>query len=293
MTNCYQPKTQLSSKIVLEAGLNSSIIMASMFNPKAPELLQAQTHLYKHVFSYMHSMSLKCAVQLNIPDVIHKHGKPITLPELATSLNVCPTKRTSLYRLMRILVQSGFFATTKIASGQEDGELGYILTPPSNLLVKDNPNCLSPFVMSMLDPNIVFPSHQLADCFRGNENCPFEKAHGMTVWDHSIQNPEIYNLFNEAMACDSQMTNLAIRDVKYVFEGIGSIVDVGGGTGSLARFISEAFPEMKCVVLDLPSAVANSKGTNNLEFVGGDMFQYIPSADAVILKVLCFFLISK
>ncbi|KAK9150276.1 hypothetical protein Syun_008585 [Stephania yunnanensis] len=47
---------------------------------------------------------------------------------------------------------------------------------------------------------------------------------------------------------------------------------------------AKAFPHIKCSVLDLPHVVASCKGTENLEFVAGDMFQAIPSADALLLK---------
>ena len=63
------------------------------------------------------------------------------------------------------------------------------------------------------------------------------------------------------------------------------MVDVGGGTGTTARNICDAFPKLKCVVLDLPHVVANLTETNNVGFVGGDMFKSIPQADAVLLKV--------
>ena len=52
---------------------------------RASELFQAQSRLYKHIFNFIGSMSLKCALQLGIPDIIHNHGKPITLPELIFS----------------------------------------------------------------------------------------------------------------------------------------------------------------------------------------------------------------
>nr|KYP74596.1 Isoflavone-7-O-methyltransferase 8 [Cajanus cajan] len=63
---------------------------------------------------------------------------------------------------------------------------------------------------------------------------------------------------------------------------MNSIVDVGGGTGTVARFINEAFPKLECNVFDLPEVVENLTGANNLSFVGGDMFKSIPQADAVI-----------
>uniref|UniRef100_A0A7N2R188 Uncharacterized protein n=1 Tax=Quercus lobata TaxID=97700 RepID=A0A7N2R188_QUELO len=189
-------------------------------------------------------MSLKCAIQLGIPDTIHNHGQPITLQELVSKLHIHPKKTSCLHRLMRLLVHSGFFAKTIVHENQEKEkeEEAYTLTPSSRLILKDNVTSLSPFVLAMLDPALVSPWQFLGDWFRGSELTSFEKAHGK-----------------------------------------GSLVDVGRGTGTVARIISEAFPHMKCTVLDLPHVVANLPDSKNLKFVGGDMFQYIPPADAWIL----------
>ena len=62
------------------------------------------------------------------------------------------------------------------------------------------------------------------------------------------------------------------------------MVDVRGGTRTMARIIYEAFPHMTCTVLDLPHNVANLPNGENLMLVG-DMFQSIPSADAILMKV--------
>ncbi|CAB4273528.1 unnamed protein product [Prunus armeniaca] len=75
-----------------------------------------------------------------------------------------------------------------------------------------------------------------------------------------------------------------IDDCKGVFQGVDSLVDVGGGTGTVAKSIADAFPHMKCTVLDLPHVVADLKGSKNLEYVAGDMFEAVPEADAIFLK---------
>lgn len=252
------------------------------------EIFEAQTHLYKHIFNYISSMSLKCAVELGIPDVVHKHGQPITLPQLISSLQISPTKTSYMYRLMRMLVHSGFFSTTKVVNNTtQEEEEAYVLTSSSRLLLKDEPNCLTPFVLSMISPALLTPWHCLGDWFRGSELNAFEKAHGMNFWDYGEQNPEFSKLFCLGLASDSQIVNLVIKDCKPIFEGLGSLVDVGGGTGSFSRIISEEFPSIKCTVLDLPHVVANLPETQNLKFIGGDMFQSIPPADAFLFKV-CF-----
>ncbi|KAH7533247.1 hypothetical protein FEM48_Zijuj04G0110000 [Ziziphus jujuba var. spinosa] len=120
----------------------------------ATELLHAQAHVWNHIFSFINSWSLKCAIQLGIPDTIHSYGKPITLSQLISSLpHLHPKKTPHLYRLMRILVHSGFFSIQK--TGKNDEEEGYALTDASKLLLKDNPFSVTPFLMSMLDPWIL------------------------------------------------------------------------------------------------------------------------------------------
>uniref|UniRef100_A0A2N9EPN8 CCHC-type domain-containing protein n=1 Tax=Fagus sylvatica TaxID=28930 RepID=A0A2N9EPN8_FAGSY len=186
---------------------------------------------------------------------------------------------------MRLLVHSGFFTKTKVHENQEDDEEEvYTLTPSSRLIIKDKVTSLSPFVQAMLDPVLVSPWQFLGDWFQGNELTPFEKAHGMGMWDYCNQSPEYNNIFNEAMASDSRLMSLVVKDYKSIFDGLGSLVDVGGGTGTVAKIISEEFPHMICTVFDLPHVVANLTDSQNLKYVGGDMFQSIPSADAVMFK---------
>ncbi|KAH7837428.1 hypothetical protein Vadar_013756 [Vaccinium darrowii] len=249
----------------------------------AKELFQAQSHLCKHVFSFANSMSLNCAVQLGIPDVIHNHKQPITLPELVSSLHLPPEKTSSLHRLLRLLVHFGFFTTKNVNKDEGDQE-GYVLTPSSRLLLQSEITNLSPFVRAMVDPVLVTPWHFLGDWFHGSDKTAFETAHGVGVWEFCDQNPKFNHIFNEAMASDSEMMNFVVGECKAVFEGVSSLADVGGGTGLLARIILDAFPHIKCTVFDLPHVVANLLESGNLNYVGGDMFDSIPSADAILLK---------
>ncbi|XP_054817695.1 isoflavone-7-O-methyltransferase 6-like [Prosopis cineraria] len=86
-------------------------------------------------------------------------------------------------------------------------------------------------------------------------------------------------------ASDSRFLKVTlIRDLDSVFDGLGSIVDVAGGNGTVAKIICEAFPKLKCTVLDLPVAVSNLTGNTNLSFVWWGHAQSIPHADAVLMK---------
>ncbi|PON57121.1 O-methyltransferase COMT-type [Trema orientale] len=259
--------------------------MDHIHGPQSNELFQAQSHLYKHIQGFISSMSLKCAVHLGIPDIINNHGRSITLPELVSALQIHPSKTGFVHRLMRLLVHSGFFTATKVSQNQE--EEAYDLTPSSRLLLKNKVPCLSAFVLSMLDPAFITPWHSLGKWFQREEALtPFESAHEMNLWEYGKKNSEFNDLFNEAMVSDSGMMNLVVKDCKPVFEGLRSLVDVGGGTGKVCRILNEAFPHLKCTVLELPHVIADLPDTENLKYIGGDMFQAIPQADAILLKLI-------
>ncbi|KAF7843507.1 putative O-methyltransferase 3 [Senna tora] len=249
----------------------------------ASKLLDAQIHLWNHVLSFINSMSLKSAIDLNIPDIIHKHAKPMPLPSLISSLQIHPSQSPNIHRLMRILTHSGFFSQSKE---------GYVLTHASTLLLKDNPFSVSPFLLAMLDPVLIKPWFHVASWFKNGEDptttTPFGTAHGgKTLWEYARDEAELNGVFNEAMASDARVVaSVVMGKCKRVFEGLECLVDVGGGTGTVAKAIAKAFPQMECTVFDLPHVVEGQEDSGNLKFVGGDMFQDapLPPADAILLK---------
>lgn len=254
---------------------------------KGEELLNAQAHIWNHIFNFINSMALKCAVQLRIPDAISHHGQPMTLPQLVSSLQVDPQKSQHIHRLMRILAYAGFFLIHEPSKEGDDQEVAYSLTNSSLLLLEHNPLTLSPFLLSMLDPVLVDPWQFISTWLRSDrDRTPFETAHGKQFWEHMGGKPKDGMVFNAAMASDARLvTSVLLGKYKSVFEGVELLVDVGGGTGTVGQAIAEAFPQMQCVVFDLPQVVADLKGSHNLMFVEGDMFQQIPPAGAILLKV--------
>lgn len=261
------------------------------------ELLQAHAHLWSYSVTYLKSMALKCAIELGIPDIIHKHGQPITLSKLVPAVHIHPSKTHCLYRIMRILVHSGFFSTRKldgIPQQQQDQEVeeeAYSLTHASRLLLSDGPAFMKmkTFFLFHLLPQAMAPWHSMSTWLQSSNVSAFEMTDGTgrTFWDCLADEPDLNNVFNEAMANDSQLiAKVALMEHKKVFEGLRSLVDVGGGTGTMAKAIASAFPHIKCTVFDLPHVVSNLEGTDNLNFVGGSVFSdAMPPADAILLKL--------
>ncbi|KAJ3679742.1 hypothetical protein LUZ60_017753 [Juncus effusus] len=246
------------------------------------DLQQAQAELWNLILSFLKSMSLKCAIELGIPDAIYNHGGPITLLELASAISVPTDKKPHLSRLLRMLAHSGF-----LLEKNHETMVVYDLTPVSRLVVNaEGSSNLSPFVVATLDCIQVKPSFFMANWFKQEQNLvPFDLAHACHFWELTSQNPEFNTIFNNGMvSCSSFLMDIIVRNCGDIFQGIESLVDVGGGNGALAKVIAESFPHVKCTVLDLPQVVGHLNNDGIVKFVSGDMFKYIPPADVVTLK---------
>ncbi|XP_071735779.1 trans-resveratrol di-O-methyltransferase-like [Rutidosis leptorrhynchoides] len=251
--------------------------MAMQNGEMSKDLLHSQAHIWNHIFGFINSMSLKCAIQLQIPDIINRHGTPMALFELVEALSINKERSHFVYRLMRILVHSGFFV---------EEEEGYLLAHVSRLLLEEEPLNVRPFLLAVLDPILMDPCQQLSEWFKNDDvMTPFEATHGRTFWDYAGQEPKLNHLFSEAMVSDAKLvTSIVLKECGQTFKGLRSIVDVGGGTGTVVKAIAEAYPELNCICFDLPHVVDGLVGSKNLKYVGGNMFNAIPKADAVLIK---------
>jgi hypothetical protein len=248
------------------------------------DMLNAQSELWNLTFSYIKSMTLKCAIELGIPNAIHNHSQPMTLHELHAALSLPINNKPNLWRLLRLLTHLGFLV---VQDTSKNKAAVYDLTPISRLVInKTDSSSLLPFAFAMLDFSIVKPSLHLGDWFKQDKLEICEMAHGSTIWELTGQRPEFNKLINDAMASDSSfVSDFIINEHGNVFQGISSLVDVGGGSGTVAIAITKAFPKIECIVLDLPQVVGHLPNNGSVKFVSGDMFSNIPSADAVFLKV--------
>ncbi|EXB54964.1 Tabersonine 16-O-methyltransferase [Morus notabilis] len=249
------------------------------------ELLQAHSLLWSNSVHIVRNLSLKCVIELGIPDIIHKHDQPISLSKLISALPIHPSKAHCIYRIMRILVHSGFFSTRKLNGEEEES---YSLTNVSRLLLSDGPAFIKmkSFFLFHLLPEVAAPWHSLSTWLQHSDGTTFEHGNGKNFWDCLADEPKHIHLFNEAMANDSQLiAKVILTEYKNVFEGLETLVDVGGGTGTMAKAIASTFPHIKCTVFDLPHVVANLEATDNLNFIGGNMFtDTIPPTDGILLK---------
>ncbi|KAK1626575.1 hypothetical protein QYE76_000890 [Lolium multiflorum] len=273
---------------------HQSVPVATSYND---EVLQAHAELWNLTYGYLKSMALECAVKLGIPNAINRCGGAATLPDLLAVLPVPEGRKPFLPRLMRFLAASGIFTADAPATTGECANGGatatYRLTPLSRLLVDDGAGAgatdLSPFVLSQTNRYHVAAALHLPEWFKSADaaaEMPFRMANGADPWTVFSRDPEINRVFNAGMAADTRFAmDFVVTHCGDAFDGVTSLVDVAGGTGTAARAIARAFPHIKCTVLDLPSVIDSVPADGVVKYVAGDMMSSsIPKADAVFLK---------
>ncbi|KAG9441700.1 hypothetical protein H6P81_017554 [Aristolochia fimbriata] len=229
-------------------------------------------------------MSLNAVVTLKVPDAIWDGGAntPLSAAEILSRLGrpVPPADPDNLQRILRMLVAYDVFrehparkyslteiGQTLVAAGEEGLSYGaYVLQHHQEALVRAWP---------LLHTAVEDPAEE-----------PFVRANGKSAYGYYGEKPEMNELMQKAMSGVSAPFIEAVLD-GYApgFAGIRRLVDVGGSSGACLRSIMERHPNVEeGVNFDLPEVVARAPNFPGITHVGGDMFQSIPSGDAIFMK---------
>jgi hypothetical protein len=219
------------------------------------------------------------AAKLELADRL-KHG-PRTVEELATAAEV---QAPPLYRVLRALASVGIFAETR--------DKRFKLTPLAVTLQKTVPGSMHAAALMMGEK---YWEDAWAHLLRGVKTgeMPFLLAHGIPAFEYLEKHPEDLKIFGETMTNVSSTENPAIADA-YKFSGMRTLVDVGGGNGSLLATILQANPKLNGVLFDQPSVVTRAKQNQYVTAKGiadrcklesGNFFEAVPKGgDAYIMK---------
>ncbi|KAL7215986.1 hypothetical protein ACSBR1_028021 [Camellia fascicularis] len=219
-------------------------------------MLRGQAEIWQCMYHFVDSIALKCALDLGIADIIQARGCPITLSQIANDVASSPSLDIArLSRLMRFLVHKKIFdATNPQSDSDSEEETLYSLNHCSKWLLRDAQELsLAPLICSLqYHPLLTAPYKFLSRSIQEGGNA-FHMAHGRELWDFASVDPELNKVFNDGMECTARITIKAlISEYKHGFDCIGSLVDVGGGTGASIAEIVKAYPHVKGTNFDLP-----------------------------------------
>jgi hypothetical protein len=213
---------------------------------------------------------------MGIPDLVE--AGPKSAEELAKQIGAQPQ---ALYRLMRATASVG------VLSEGPDGKFSE--TPMSAVLRSNGNPSLRAFAIMLGREWHGRGWSELEYCVRAGKQA-LDKIYGMPIFEFLRRHEEEGKIFNDAMTAISTMQAPAVS-AAYSFDGINSIVDVGGGHGLLLATILKRNPHMNGILYDVPHVVEGAKDgplkplMERCALASGDMFSSVPAgADAYIMK---------
>ncbi|MFB6250740.1 MAG: methyltransferase [Halobellus sp.] len=212
-------------------------------------------------------------------------------------LDECPTTATDVaaelglhtentYRLLRALSNYGVL--------EESDDREFSLTVVGELFLPDHPRSVRDTLLFDRCPEWVLPYLHLPALVRDGPPDGFVREFGRDIFEYVEANPEYGAIFSSHMSARSRretdilLETLADRD----FSRVSHVCDVGGGHGHLLSHLLDSYPHLDGTVLDLPSVIAETDQLwaprvdveNRCTYVGGDMFEAVPPADAYFLN---------
>lgn len=196
----------------------------------------------------------------------------LTAGEIATATGTDPL---ALLRLLRALALAG------VVTQPEPGR--FALTPASRLLRSDVEG--SVYLNAVMQGDEVYRSFaEITHTLRTGEPA-FTKVFGMSYYDYLGANPDAAHNFHESMGAQQVPAGFASCDLT----GVGHLVDVGGGNGTLLAGVLAEHPGMRGTLVELPEAVSVARSRlagygDRVGYVEASFFDEVPAGgDAYVL----------
>lgn len=229
------------------------------------------------LMGFMASQAIRTAAELRLPDLVQ--DGPRSTAALARGTG---TNENNLSRLLRALVSLG------VLSEPDRGTYGP--TALSACLQSDDPRSLYGLAR-ILRPAQWNAAGELLYSVQSGKPA-FEHLYGKDFWRY-FQEDDVEGgaVFNLAMTSLSSSADEAIAEA-YDFSSIRTLVDVGGGYGSLLKAVLRRHPSVKALLFDLKPVIEDARELvardgfeDRIELVAGDFFYGVPTGgDAYIMR---------
>ncbi|EFH63949.1 O-methyltransferase family 2 protein [Arabidopsis lyrata subsp. lyrata] len=239
-------------------------------------------------------MVLKAALELGVIDTIAATGNGTWLSpsEIAVSLPTKPTNPEApvlLDRMLRLLVSHSILKCRMIET-RENGQTGkiervYAAEPICKFFLKDSDGSgsLSSLLLLLHSQVILKTWTNLKDVILEGKDA-FSSAHDMRLFEYISSDEQFAELFHRAMSESSTMVMKKVLQVYRGFEDVNTLVDVGGGFGTILGLVTSKYPHIKGVNFDLAQVLTHAPFSPGVEHVSGDMFIEVPKGDAIFMK---------
>jgi len=196
--------------------------------------------LFQLASGYWISQAIYVAAKLGIADILKYGERSSSQIAVATGAD-----ESCISRLMRALCVVGVFRT--------NGEGRFALTGLGKPLQSNVPGSLRAMVITLGEVHYAAWAHLLESVKTGAP--AFPHAFGAEMFDYLARENAAGTAFNRAMTDYSALSSCAVL-LSYDFSGVRSIVDVGGGCGTLLTSILLMYPSMRGTLFDIAPVIA-------------------------------------
>jgi hypothetical protein len=246
-------------------------------DPVDPVASAAHAQIAQMALGAVVARAMYAVAELGIPDLLGTGPQTAADIARATGSHV-----PALFRLLRDAAGLGFFVQ------EADGR--FALTPLGAALRSDAPGHGRSLVRTLVGPVGWRALGESLHPVKTGEPA-MQKAFGQSLFEYLAGAPEMATLFNEMMIAFHGAEPAAVADA-YDFSGVGTLVDVGGGTGNLLTTILQANPGMRGVLYDLPHVVPEARAliasrglADRCNVLEGSFFESVPSGgDAYMMS---------
>jgi hypothetical protein len=220
------------------------------------------------VFTLNLSQALGTLVRHGVPDLLA--DGPLPANSLAARARLHPL---STERVLRVLAGHDLFTEV---------EPGVFANTPASDLLRDRPDGMRNLVLHFSADYVWRQFADVGHTLRTGESA-WEHANGTSFWDYLSSRPEAQRIFNATLSELRGDQHPAV-EAAYDWTTVRTVVDVGGGNGSLLATILGANGHLAGVLLDqedvLPDADVHlrSRGVRDrCELVACNFFESLPA----------------
>ncbi len=235
------------------------------------------------IFGRWKSQTLYAGVRLGIFDSVSSDSK-----EAAQIAKEIGLDDALAYRLLRALASLDFL--------KEESGGRFSITLQGDLMRKDHPHTLRGIILLEEGPEHYQIWKHLSKMIKDGRQNAFVREYSHGAFEYAERNPEYAEVFNQAMSSYSRIYTQLVLEAfdKYDFSNIKHLCDIGGGHGHMLSHLLSKYHHMKGSVLEIGSVIRNKEMLwaskmgvgDRCQYIDGDMFRAVPSADAHIMKLI-------
>jgi O-methyltransferase len=225
-----------------------------------------ETRLWDLLRGALGTRAVALAAELGIADALACGARDVT--ELAREVDADPDV---LHRLLRALASDGVFA--------EDEPGVFRNSDASELLRRGG---------GWDDFAHLFGGvwYETVGRLEPAAEAPFPAMFGTDFWSWLADHPDERAAFDRAMEQGKERRITRVSEIE--LRGDETVVDVGGGNGSLLVGLTRRHPRLRGIVFDLPETVRDEGALREAgcTFVAGSFFERVPDGDVYVLSTI-------